>query len=86
VTYKPGAQGTFAVTTTSGLHYDANTPDAPTITGAPGWTFAGWNPARTAKVTGDAIYTAQWTQDKYTVTYKPGDHGTFSETPTGNLI
>ena len=28
-------------------------------------------------MTGDVTYTAKWTQNEYTVTYVPGDHGTF---------
>lgn len=48
-----------------------------TVTYEPGWTFAGWTPDVAETVTGDATYTAKWTQNEYTVTYAPGEHGTF---------
>ena len=42
---------------------------APTVTRT-GYTFAGWTPAVPATVpTGNATYVAQWTKNKYTVTF-----------------
>ncbi len=78
VTYEPGAQGTFKSQSHSGNHYGDATPafDGET-TGNLGWTFAGWEPKVAETVTGNVTYTAQWTQDEYTVTYEPGEHGTF---------
>ena len=77
VTYKPGDHGTFEDKEYNAKYGD-NTPafDGET-TGEPGWTFAGWTPDVAETVTGDATYTAKWTQNEYTVTYVPGDHGTF---------
>ena len=42
------------------------------------YTFDGWDP-EVGTVTGDAEYTAKYSSsvNKYTITYKPGDHGTF---------
>jgi hypothetical protein len=71
VTYAPGVHGTFAAKVTSGLRYGDATPAAPAVTGETGWTFTGWQPTPTAIVTGDAIYTAQWTQTPPTTTPLP---------------
>ena len=78
VTYVPGDHGTFDSQSYNKKHYGDKTPafDGET-TGEPGWTFAGWTPDVAETVTGDATYTAKWTQNEYTVTYVPGDHGTF---------
>ena len=78
VTYVPGEHGTFDSQSYNKKHYGDNTPafDGET-TGEPGWTFAGWTPDVAETVTGDATYTAKWTQNEYTVTYVPGEHGTF---------
>ena len=81
VTYNPGAHGTFTTQITSGLHYGDPTPSAPTPTGATGWTFAGWSPVPSTTVTGNAIYTAQWTQ---TTTPPPTITPTPSPTPTAS--
>ncbi|MEL7649804.1 MAG: S-layer homology domain-containing protein [Sedimentibacter sp.] len=88
VTYQPGDHGTFAEQSTPNLTYGDATPAAPDAENNHdnGWTFAGWSPAVAATVTGNATYVATWTQDKYTVTYQPGDHGTFAEQSTPNLI
>jgi hypothetical protein len=56
-------------------------------TGNPGWTFNGWNPGLMDTVTGNVTYTAQWTQNEYTIVYDPGTNGTWSaadETYTAN--
>ena len=78
VTYVPGDHGAFDSQSYNKQHYGDKTPafDGET-TGEPGWTFAGWTPDVAGTVTGDATYTAKWTQNEYTVTYVPGDHGTF---------
>ena len=77
VTYEPGEHGTFTAKAYNAKYGD-NTPafDGET-TGKPGWTFDGWEPEVAKTVTGNATYTAKWTQNEYTVTYVPGDHGTF---------
>jgi hypothetical protein len=85
VTYDPGTQGTFAALVTNNLHYDDDTPAAPATSHNPGYTFTGWNPALTAKVTGTVTYTAQWSQDSYSVTYDPGTQGTFAAQVTNGL-
>jgi len=85
VTYEPGAHGTFTAQETTGLHYGADTPDAPATPGDPGWTFTGWSPVPSETVTGDATYVAQWSQDEYTVRYEPGTHGTFTAQETSGL-
>ena len=36
-------------------------------------------------VSGSATYVAQWSQAEYTVTYQPGEHGTFAEASTSGL-
>ena len=66
VTYKPGDHGTLTDAdnsgnvVTSGLKKGDNTPDAPIVTPAYGYEFAGWNPERADKVAGDATYVAQY--------------------------
>ena len=66
VTYDPGIHGTFAIQETTGLHYGEDTPDEPDpLSGDTGWSFANWDQAPTATVTGTITYTAQWTQDEY---------------------
>ena len=77
VTYEPGEHGTFK-TQKHDAKYGDNTPAFKgETTGEPGWTFAGWTPDVAETVTGDATYTAKWTQNEYTVTYVPGEHGAF---------
>ena len=62
VTYAPGAHGTFATKTTSGLSYGAATPAAPIPTNQSGWRFNGWSPTWNSEVTGNVTYTATWKQ------------------------
>jgi len=84
VTYEPGEHGTFTSDVHSDLTSGTATPAfAGDLTHETGYTFAGWNPEVASTVTGTVTYTAQWTEDnqpedKYTVTYAPGDHGTFT--------
>lgn len=63
VTYARGEYGTFD-TQEHDANYNDDTPafDGET-TGEPGWTFAGWEPEVTDKVTGNATYTAKWKPD-----------------------
>ena len=84
VVYAPGDHGTWLVpsegATFSGLVYGVPTPGFALIpTGQPGWEFAGWSPAVSETITGNATYVAQWRQVGYTVAFSPGDHGTFEE-------
>lgn len=60
VTYAPGTQGTFSPKVTSKLLVGDPTPAAPATPGNSGHTFNGWSPTPSAKVTGNATYTAQW--------------------------
>ncbi|MBN2450165.1 MAG: hypothetical protein JXR77_07230, partial [Lentisphaeria bacterium] len=81
VTFQPGSHGTLAggtpnVTVTVG-HGDA-APAAPAVTPDACWDFAGWTPALPATITGDVTSTAQYLQQAYTVTFRPGDHGTLA--------
>ena len=87
VTYQPGAHGTFEEATTSGLHYGDTTPEGPDAAEnhENGWSFTGWSPSVEITVNGSAIYVAQWSRDEYTVTYRPGDYGTFEEQTTVGL-
>ena len=80
VTYDPGEHGDFTAEKHEKLHYDDATPDfTGETTGKNGWSFTGWAPEVAEKVTEDAVYVAQWEQIEYTVTYKPGEHGTFND-------
>ncbi len=85
VTYAPGTQGTFIAQVTTGLHYGDATPVAPEVTGNPGYIFTGWSPKVAERVTKTVTYTAQWSQDEYTVTYSPGTQGTFTAQVTTGL-
>lgn len=87
VTYDPGEQGTFESLITKNLDYNAETPGAPKVSGKPGYTFAGWDPEVVNTVTENTTYTAQWTQNKYTVTYTDGVGGqAFADQTTDNLV
>ena len=86
VTYAPGTHGTFSPQVTNNLSNGTRTPNAPAVTGSPGYIFNGWSPAVRSTVTGNVTYTAQWIQERYTVTYAPGTHGTFaSRITTGHV-
>lgn len=77
VTYEPGEHGAFTAKEYNAKYGDATPAFKGETTGEPGWTFAGWEPEVAKTVTGDVTYTAQWTQNEYTVTYVPGEHGAF---------
>ena len=68
------------------LEYGA-TIDAPTVT-REGYTFSGWSPSVPATVSGTATYEAQWTVNKYTITFDAngGDGGTSKELEYGAAI
>ena len=86
VTYLPGVQaGAFAPQVTSGLASGDATPAAPSVTVPAGWRFTGWSPARSATVTGDVTYTAQWEQIRYAVTFAPGTNGAFAPQTSSGL-
>jgi len=80
VTYLRGAHGTW----TDDVHTDVPGGDpTPAFRGNllrqhdAGWQFAGWKPQRGKTVTGDATYTAQWTQ------IQTGTPSVASVTPAG---
>ena len=82
VTYNlDGGTTTSEKTTFPDLTYGVETPTINEPTKA-GYTFAGWEPTVAEKVTGNATYKAQWTQDKYTVTYNLDGGNTTSEKTT----
>ncbi|WP_270470905.1 doubled motif LPXTG anchor domain-containing protein, partial [Hungatella hathewayi] len=87
VIYQPGEHGTFEEASTPGLHYGDITPEGPNAAEnhENGWSFTGWSPSVEITVNGSAIYVAQWSRDEYTVTYRPGDYGTFEEQTTVGL-
>ncbi|MCL2707431.1 MAG: InlB B-repeat-containing protein, partial [Dehalococcoidia bacterium] len=71
VIYEPGLHGTFSPQVTSGLIAGSATPAAPEPYGERGWRFIEWSPTVSLIVTGDAIYTAMWELNQYTVYYYP---------------
>ena len=71
ITYEPGDKGTFNKDEHLNVEYGQKTPAfRGNLTGQPGWTFAGWDPAVTATVTGNAEYVAQWQEKAVAVTYE----------------
>ncbi|MDD3253972.1 MAG: doubled motif LPXTG anchor domain-containing protein, partial [Lachnospiraceae bacterium] len=61
VTYRPGNRGSFAEQNYNGLDYGTNTPAFSGETTANGsYRFDGWDITIADKVTGNAVYTAQW--------------------------
>ena len=109
VVFEAGANGTFqnGETKVSGNHkYGALYPEAPVVTAQKGYVFAGWfTEGKKAEdfpetVTADAVYTAQYKEDKnnngiaddeeekYTVTYTDGvaKEEIFKDQVTGNLL
>ncbi len=88
VSYTPGEFGSFRTQTIESLDYGEATPDfTRAITHAPGYSFAGWKPAVAEKVSGNAVYEAQWKADtdtKYTVEfyYQDMKTGQYSADPS----
>ena len=68
VIYQPGAYGIFEPISTTCI-FGSSTPEAPQVTGQPGWKFIGWTPEPTLTVESDATYTAQWTKTVDTIFY-----------------
>ena len=92
IVYDPGTHGTWLAGDET---YTANHGDPTPAFGGdtstdhdPGWTFVGWDvDPIPSTVTGSVTYTAQWTQNGYTIVYDPGAHGTWQagdETYTAN--
>lgn len=79
VTYTDGVDGEVIFADQTSRHpYNADTP---TYNGGinpsrTGYTFRGWYPNQTGKVTGDATYTAQWELNRYTVKWVVDGVGT----------
>lgn len=51
-----------------------------------GYTFAGWDPAVAANVTGNATYTAKWTPIVYTITFDVDGTKTTQQVAYGNAL
>ena len=64
VSYLPGDHGVFDSVTHEALDYGSLTPAAPLVAGEVGYQFEGWAPALDTKVTADASYEAQWSEDR----------------------
>ncbi len=99
VTYDKNAADATGSQTDSNNYFkdDPVTVLGPGTISRPGWTFQKWNtkkngsgtdyaPGATFTIKDNTTLYAQWKQDKYTVTYAPGTHGTFAPQSTGNLI
>jgi len=90
VMYLPGSQGTFRHQIYRNRLLGTDTPDFEgDITGNFGWTFVGWKPVVDVTVTHSVRYVAQWKKTEgmwFTVTYEPGDYGTFATQPHSNLL
>lgn len=66
---------------------DSPTPAFSGSTKREGYTFKGWTPTVDATVTQDAVYTADWEKNKYTVTYESnGGTNTTPETVDYNTV
>ena len=90
VTYLPGTKGTFEKEINKNIDYGSKTPAyGGEITGAPGYTWSGWNPNIVDTVTKDMTYTAQWTPNpntKYAVQYYYEIDGTYPSTPYDQVV
>jgi hypothetical protein len=74
VTFTPGIHGTLLNGNMTQLVVYGNSAIAPVVTANPGWTFTGWDTTFT-NVTSSLLITAQYSQNIYTVTFTPGEHG-----------
>jgi hypothetical protein len=79
VTYQPGSRGIFEAQSYENLSLGAETPPTPTVKGAEGWAFSGWNPPLSAKVTENTTYVAGWTQKIYDVEFEDRDGTTIMQ-------
>ena len=80
VSFALGEHGTSADKLTfSGVHL-GDSIGVPRVTAKSGWTFTGWNTTPATKVKGNAAYTAQYTQNSFTVTFDLGAHGRSKDT------
>ena len=83
IIYDPGEHGKWDPDdyTTAELHYGDPTPAEPEpglLTHETHYHFVGWDHVWSATVSGTMTYTALWDEDeKYTIAYTPGEHGTF---------
>jgi uncharacterized repeat protein (TIGR02543 family) len=71
ITFDLAGKGTTSNQTVfDNKHYGDTFPTAPTVTANSGWTFTGWSPSPLpTTVTKSATYTAQYTQNNYTITF-----------------
>ncbi len=82
VLFELSAYGTSTDTLTFDPVYYGDTIVVPTVTGNPGWEFAGWDTTPSTTVTGSEVYTAQYTQIPYEVTFDLAGCGTSTDTLT----
>jgi predicted outer membrane repeat protein len=80
ISYLPGEYGTFEAVSFVCALGDL-TPEAPVVTGQPGWSFIGWAPNQSSTVEGDATYVAQW-KPETTPTPSPNPTATPTSSPT----
>ncbi|MBN2449417.1 MAG: hypothetical protein JXR77_03450, partial [Lentisphaeria bacterium] len=74
VTFQEGAHGALDGGTPDveiTVEHGDPAPAAPAVTADACWDFAGWAPALPATITEDVETTAQYTQQTYTVTFRP---------------
>ena len=84
VTYIDGADGSvFSSFLMRNFSYGDSTPPFPFSSALirNGYTFTGWNPTIEETVTGDAVYTAQWTKSALDIPYPPSAFDETSPTP-----
>lgn len=82
-----GTESIFGDQIVKDIPKDSPTPAYSGSTIREGYTFKGWTPKVDATVTQDAVYTADWEKNKYTVTYESnGGTSTTSETVDYNTV
>ena len=97
VTYKyanAAPEGATDVATLGGSYKKDATVTVADKPSVDGWTFSGWSVANDSPTkptitndqfnmpNGNVVLEGSWTQNSYTVTYQPGDHGTFNNEGT----
>lgn len=98
VTYRyanAAPEGATDVTTLGGSYKKDATVTVAAKPSVDGWTFSGWSVANDSPTNptitdngqfnmpnGNVVLEGSWTQNSYTVMYKPGDHGTFNNNGT----